>query len=384
MVAANKGTQRRQIALALQGGGSHGAFTWGVLDRLLEDKTVEIIGVTGTSAGAMNAICLADGLTKGGPEQAKRQLRRFWESVGKMPGLGSVLSWLPGETLAHMRIEQTPPYMIMDAIRRNFMPDDFNPTRANPLRDLIEQMIDFERVRENDHLIVQVCATNIETARRRVFSNEDISVDAVLASATLPDLFPAVEIDGDFYWDGGFSGNPAMAGLIRRLPKCDFLIVRIDPIIRKEMPRTARDVHDRVTELSFNTTFWMELSALGAILALVKEGELDAKRFGRIFFHAIEASEHLEKIPPSTKLNNAMAFLDYLFGLGRASADRWLEANGAEIGQRSTIDLTKLLPVAPENLAAAKILKTPPAGKHPPPRKPARGNGHHRHPRNGA
>ena len=343
MASTNGGTKRRQVALALQGGGSHGAFTWGVLDRLLEDDTIEIIGVTGTSAGAMNAICLADGLLKGGPEEARRELRTFWQAVGKMPGVGSLVAWLPGETLAYMRIEQTAPFMLMDTIRRNFTPDEFNPLRTNPLRDLLENLIDFDRVRSRKDLIVQVCATNVETARRRVFSNEDISVDAVVASATLPDLFPPVQIDGQNYWDGGFSGNPAMGALLRRLPKCDFVIVRIDPVIRKELPKTARDIHDRVTELSFNTSFWMELTALGAILQLVEEGELDRERFGRFFFHAIEASEYLEKIPPSTKLNNAQAFLDYLFALGRTTADQWLARRGADLGRRSTIDLTKLL-----------------------------------------
>jgi NTE family protein len=193
----------------------------------------------------------------------------------------------------------------------------------------------------------------VETARRRVFSNEDISVDAVMASATLPDLFPAVEIDGYHYWDGGFSGNPAMVGMIRRLPKCDLIIVRIDPVIRKEMPKTVRDIQDRVTELAFNTTFWMELSALGAVLALVEEGDLDRERFGRILFHAIEASEHLEKIPHSTKLNNAQPFLGYLFDLGRTTADQWIAECGADLGRRSTIDLTKLLPVAGQNPAWA-------------------------------
>jgi NTE family protein len=344
---------RRKIALALQGGGSHGAFTWGVLDRLLEDDTFEIIGVTGTSAGAMNAICLAEGLIEGGPEQARRQLREFWEAVGKMPGLGGLMWGIPGETLAHMRIEQTPAYMMLDTIRRNLTPEEFNPMRANPLRDALEGMIDFDRIRDHPDLIVQVCATNVRTARRRVFSNQDMSVDAVMASATLPDLFPPVEIDGEKYWDGGFSGNPAMAGLIRVLPKCDFIIVRIDPVIRKEMPASARDIHDRVTELSFNTTFWMELSAIAAVLQLVEEGELNRERFGRLFFHAIEASDQLEKIPPSTKLNNAPAFLTYLFDLGRTTADKWIERRGADVGQRSTIDLTKLLPVTHHPAAAA-------------------------------
>lgn len=352
---------KRKVALALQGGGSHGAFTWGVLDRLLEDETLEIIGVTGTSAGAMNAVCLADGLAAGGPEEARRQLRLFWEAVGKMSGIGGLFGWLPGETLAHMHIEQTPPYLMMDVIRRNMTPEEFNPLRTNPLRDKLTEMIDFDRLRSRKDPIVQVCATNVRTARRRVFSNEDICVDAVVASATLPDLFPAVEIDGEDYWDGGFSGNPAMAALIQELPKCDFIIVRIDPVIRKELPQTARAIHDRVTELSFNTTFWMELSALGAILRLVEEGELDRERFGRFFFHAIEASEQLEQIPPSTKLNNAPAFLGYLFGLGRTAADRWIASHGAEIGARSTVDLTKLLPVAATRQPAPIAQTIPPA-----------------------
>lgn len=340
---------RRKVALALQGGGSHGAFTWGVLDRLLEDETIDIIGVTGTSAGAMNAVCLADGLVAGGPEEARRRLRDFWEGVAKMPGIGALFWWLPGETLAHMHIEQTPPYAAMDALREHLTPEQFNPLRINPLRDQIDAMIDFDRLRAEKDLIVQVCATNVKTARRRVFANEDISTDAVLASATLPDLFPAVEIDGEDYWDGGFSGNPAMVGLLRKLPKCDLIIVRIDPIIRKEMPKTAREVHDRVTELAFNTTYFMELSALGFILLLVEEGELDRERFGRIFFHCIEASDQLEKIPHSTKLNNAPAFLDFLFQLGRTTADEWIAKHSADIGCKSTVDLKNYLNVSPHH-----------------------------------
>lgn len=338
--------KRRKVALALQGGGSHGALTWGVLDRLLEDETLEIIGVTGTSAGAMNAVCLADGLAQGGPEEARRRLRDFWQAVGAMPGVGGLLWWLPGERQAQMRIERIPGYAILDSIRRNLTPNEFNPLGRNPLRDLLVKMIDFERLRSNRDRILQVCATNVRTARRRVFSNEDINVDAVMASATLPDLSPPVEIDGESYWDGGFSGNPAMAALIRKLPKCDLIIVRVDPIFRKDLPTTARDIQDRVTELSFNTTFWMELSALGAVLALVEEGALDRERFGRIFFHTIAASDWMEKFPHSTKMNNAPAFLKYLFEIGRSTADEWIGQHGGDVGVKSTIDLTKLLPVS--------------------------------------
>jgi NTE family protein len=338
-----KAPNRRKIGLALQGGGSHGAFTWGVLDRLLEDETIEIIGVTGTSAGAMNAVCLADGLLRGGPEEARRRLRQFWEAIGKMPGIGSLLWPLSGEAQAHMRIEETPAYMALEAMRRNLSPTDFNPMKFNPLRAPLLELIDFERLHAEKDFKLIVCATNVLTALRRNFTNEDISVDAVLASACLPDLFPPVEIGGQYYWDGGFAGNPAMAALLRRLPKSDFVIVRIDPIIRKELPRTAREIHDRVTELSFNTTYFLELAALGGLLVLVEEGQLDRDRFGRFNMHCIEASELLEKIPPSTKLNNSPAFLEYLFDLGRSTADGWLARHGADIGQRSTIDLTKLV-----------------------------------------
>jgi NTE family protein len=352
---------RKKIALALQGGGSHGAFTWGVLDRLLEVETLDIVGVTGTSAGAMNAVCLADGLARGGHAEARRRLTSFWTAIGEMPGMGRLLGWLPGDTLAHMKIEQTAPFIVLDAFRRNLAPDQYNPTHTNPLREPLTQLIDFEGLRTAE-TIVQVCATNVGNARRRVFSNEDISVDAVLASATLPDLFPGVEIDGELYWDGGFSGNPAMTSLIRRLSKCDFVIVRIDPIIRKEMPKTAREIADRVTELSFNTTFWMELSALGAIERFVEEGLLDRERFGRIFYHAIQASEYLEKIPHSTKLNNAPNFLKYLFDLGRSTASGWLVEHGEDIGVKSTVDLTKLLPVVPEDKLAPEVRASAHAG----------------------
>ena len=336
---------RRKVALALQGGGSHGAYTWGVLDRLLEDRTLDIIGVTGTSAGAMNAVVLADGLLRGGPEGARQQLRAFWTAIGAMPGFGSLLWLLSGETQSRLQLERTPPYMAWDTLRRNMSPYDLNPMNFNPLREPLTRLIDFDRLRAERNLRVMVCAINVLTARRRVFANENISVDAVLASACLPELFPAVEIDGQPYWDGGFAGNPAMAALIRELSKCDMIVVRIDPIIRTEVPRTPRDIHDRITELSFNTTFWLEMTYLGLLLSLVEEGELDRERFGRFFFHFIEPHGELEKISASTKLNNSAAFLEYLFDLGRATADDWFANNGAAIGKRSTVDLTKLLPV---------------------------------------
>jgi NTE family protein len=340
------GSQRHKIALALQGGGSHGAFTWGVLDRLLEDPTLEVIGLTGTSAGAMNAVVVADGLLRGGPEGARQRLHEFWNAIGKMPGFGAPLSLLSGEAQSKVRLEQTPAYVAWDAVSRNLSPYQLNPMNFNPLREPLTKLVDFERLRAEQNLRIFVCATNALSARRRVFDNRDISVDAVLASACLPYVFPSVMIDGEPYWDGGYTGNPAMSAMLPPLPKSDVIIVRIDPIIRNEEPRTVREIHDRVTEVSFNSTFWLELSHLGFLLALKERGFIDdqlAQRFDRLKFHCIEASQHFERIPASTKLNNSSAFLKYLFDLGRVTADAWLDGYREALGRRSTLDLTKFV-----------------------------------------
>ncbi len=339
----NSAPVRRKIALALQGGGSHGAFTWGVLDRMLEDPTFEVVGITGTSAGAMNTVVLADGLLRGGSEGGRQRLREFWESIGKMPGFGTLLWPLRGETQSHVHLEQTPPYMIWDTVSRNLSPYQLNPMNFNPLREPLTELVDFERLRASEDLPIIVCATNALTSRRRVFTNKDISVDAVLASACLPQLFPAVEIDGQPYWDGGFTGNPAMSSLLPFLDKADFIIIRIDPIIRVDWPRTPREIHDRVTEVSFNSTFFLEAAALGMLVRMRDVGILKGERFYRFNFHCIEASSDLEKIPASTKLNNSPAFLSFLFDLGRTTADAWLGRYGEAIGQRSTLDLTQFM-----------------------------------------
>jgi NTE family protein len=337
---------RHKVALALQGGGSHGAFTWGVLDRLLEEPTLDIIGVTGTSAGAMNTVALADGLVRGGHEQARQQLRKFWTTIGEMPGFSSLLWPMSGKNAAMMHLETTPAYLAWDMLSRNLSPYDLNPTKLNPMRAPLTELIDFDRLRAQEELQVMVCATNVHTAKRRVFANKDLSVDAVLASACLPQMFPAVEIDGEPYWDGGYTGNPAITALLRKLPKqkFDLIGVRIDPIARANTPRSVREIHDRVNEICFNSTIWLELSMLAVILRFVDEGLLDRERFGRVFFHGIEASEIMEKLPSSSKLNNSMAVLEYLFDLGRQTADKWWGDHGAAIGQRSTVDLQKLLP----------------------------------------
>ena len=340
------GSQRHKIALALQGGGSHGAFTWGVLDRLLEDPTLEIIALTGTSAGAMNAVVAADGLLGGGPEGARQRLREFWEAIGKMPGFGTPLWPLSGEAQSKVNLDHTPAYLAWEAATRNLSPYQLNPMNFNLLREPLTKLVDFERLRAEKDLKVIVCATNALTSRRRTFDNRDISVDAVLASACLPHVFRSIIIDGEPYWDGGYTGNPAMLAILPPLPESDLIIVRIDPIVREDEPRTVGDIQDRETEVSFNATFWLEVTYLGFILKLRERGFLDdkvARRMDRLKFHCIQASQQFEKMPFSTKRNNSLAFLEFLFDLGRTTADEWLNGHREAIGQRSTIDLTKLV-----------------------------------------
>ena len=330
---------RRKVALALQGGGSHGAFTWGVLDRLLDDTKIAIVGVTGTSAGAMNGAVLVDGLVRASPEQARAELRRYWEGVGAMPGFGSFFSNISGEEAARTPLESIPAYV--EAVKKNLSPYDLPASNDNPMRRLLTDLIDFDRLRSQKEIQLTVCATNARTARRRVFTDNDVSVEALLASACLPQLFRAVDIDGEPYWDGALTGNPALGPLLTKRPDCDLIIVRVDPVNRPEAPRSLRDILNRTVEISHNSTFWLELGAIAVVLRFVDEAR---SPFRRVRFHIIEASPIMERYPMSSKLNNYPPLLEYLFNLGRQTCDAWIAQNGDALGQRSTMDLQQLLP----------------------------------------
>jgi NTE family protein len=334
---------RRKIALALQGGGSHGAFTWGVLDRILDDPTIEIIGVTGTSAGAMNAAALVGGLLRGGTHQAREQLRRYWEAVGAMPGFGNLFSQMSGAAAAMTPLESIPAYV--EIMSRNLSPYDLPQSEDILLRSLLTELIDFDRLRSQEEIQLVVCATNARTAQRRIFTNQYVSVDALLASACLPQLYRTVEIDGEPYWDGGWTGNPALVPLIRKMPDCDLIMIRVDPVNRPEVPRSLHDIYERSTEIGFNSTLWLEIGVLAAVLRLVEKGVLDRARFGRVRFHDIEASSIMERFPMSSKRNNYPPLLEYLFDLGRQAGEAWIAEHIDALGQRSTIDLERLLPV---------------------------------------
>jgi NTE family protein len=329
----------------LQGGGSHGAFTWGALDRLLEEPTLEIVGISGTSAGAMNAAILADGLRRGGPEQARIALRNYWEEVGRIPGLASLIG---SQTLGSTRqwnFDHAPLFLWLDMLTRIWSPYEINPFNLHPLRGLLER-IDFQGLRDDSTAArVFVCATNVRTGRRRVFGNAELSADVLLASACLPNTFQAVEIDGETYWDGGYTGNPALNPLYLRTSATDVVIIGINPLFRDTVPRSARDIINRTNEISFNSTFILELAAIAFIDDLLESGAVDSSRYRPLFIHKIEAHETLSTFGASSKMNNDPAFLRYLHEIGRKAADDWIEDNLDSVGAQSTLDLSALVPL---------------------------------------
>jgi NTE family protein len=333
---------RKSINLALQGGGSHGAFTWGVLDRLFEDDRVEIAGVSGASAGAMNAVVAAEGLRKGGAEGARAALEAFWTRVSAA-ARASPIQRSPLEVLlGDYSLDRNPSYLLFDLLTRVASPYDLNPGGVNPLRQVIEEAVDFEAVRACDLLALHVSATDVETGRGRVFHREQITAEVVLASACLPTLFPAVEIEGRHYWDGGYMGNPALYPLFEGSASDDIVIVQINPVVRPGVPKTAREIQDRVNEITFNGNLLKELRAIDFVQRLHEQGRLEGTRYRTVRMHMIEDRKRLRRLGASSKINAEQRFLLHLKAIGRAAASRWLERDFEAVGRRQTLDLRRM------------------------------------------
>jgi NTE family protein len=333
------------IDLALQGGGAHGAFTWGVLDRLLEDDELVFDGVSGTSAGAVNAAVMACGLVAGGRAGARAALDAFWHDVashGRCFGQGtpwaadlaaSAPVWpLPWPAEAH------PFHAWAAQWLRLFSPYQWNPLGLDPLRDVLQR-----HVREADlqrsPVALFVTATSVRTGQARVFSAGELSVDALLASACLPQLSRAVHIAGEPFWDGGYSGNPALWPLIYRTSALDVVLVRVNPLQRLQLPKTAAEIADRVNEITFNAGLAGELRAIAFVHKLVSKGALDPGVYKDLRLHMVADEEGLSPLPPSSKLNTDRAFLLRLRTLGRGAAERWLQAHRDDLGRRSSLDV---------------------------------------------
>ena len=340
--AKTGGNAVRMINLALQGGGAHGAFTWGVLDRLLDEPDIEFEGISGTSAGAVNAVVLAFGLMEGGRTGGQAALADFWRRSSRDGSVWSPVRALPKVTIPGMEMVTAATYAAFDTMTRTFSPYEFNPFDINPLRDLLSETVDFEALRTRCGTKLFLSATNVRSGRVRVFETREASVDVVMASACLPFLYKAVEIDGDHFWDGGYVGNPALFPFFYNCESRDVMIIHINPMERHEVPKTAPDILNRINEISFNSSLIDELRAINFVTRLIEQDWLKDEykdRLRDILVHSVRADQALEDLPVSSKFDVGWAFLTDLRDRGRIEADRWLEANRDQIGKRSTVDL---------------------------------------------
>lgn len=328
----------KKINLALQGGGAHGAFTWGVLDWFLEDSRFVLDGITGTSAGAMNAVVLASGLEAGGEDGARQHLETFWREVSDEARHSPIQRSPLDVLLGHWSLDYSPSYLYFDVLSRFASPYEFNPLNINPLRDVVERMVDFDKVHCCSGLKLFIAATNVFTGKIRVFSEKKVTLDAVMASACLPQLYQAVEIEGEPYWDGGYMGNPPLYPLFYETGTPDVVLIQINPIERREVPRTAREIVNRLNEITFNSTLLRELRAIDFVTRLIEDGKLDPKEYTKVHLHRIAADE-LKPLQASSKMNAEWEFLTHLRDVGRRTAKEWLDRHYDDIGARSTLDL---------------------------------------------
>ena len=329
------------VDLALQGGGSHGAFTWGVLDRLLEEPWLKIDGISGTSAGAMNAAVLASGYAKGGPEEARKALDDFWRRVSDGALLSPFKRTPLDMLLGRWSMDMSPAFLAFDMAARLFSPYDLNPAGLNPLRDILAACVDADELQKCS-IKLFVTATNVHTGRGRVFRNAELTPNVLLASACLPTLFQAVEIDGEPYWDGGYSGNPTMTPLVRECTSQDTLIVAINPVERPGTPRSAQEIMNRLNEISFNATLLKELRMIALLRQTVDPGHEEGAKWAGMRVHLL-TSPIMTSLGYSSKLNAEWAFLTMLKEEGRRTVEKFLKNHGDNLGQRSTVNLDVLL-----------------------------------------
>lgn len=334
----------KHINLALQGGGSHGAFTWGVLDRLLDDRRIVIDSITGVSSGAMNTCVLAHGLAIGDVEQAKLGLENFWQAVANR--YAEIFEIIPGGFWQKAAgLDYIQPVNTYFNLTQSFSPYQLNPFNLNPLRDILEEQIDFEVLRNQSNIKLYIGATNVRTGKMRIFTNKELSIDVLLASACLPSLHQTIEIEGESYWDGGYSGNPPLYPLIFASGNADILIVLLQPLLREKIPTTTEEIQQRSHDIMFTNTFLREMRAIALSKEEIKKdwlttGSLD-KTIDRIKIHIIE-DEYFESLDSKTRYAASPSLVDDLYQRGCVTTDTWLVNNYQHIGQRSSVDLVEM------------------------------------------
>lgn len=335
-------TTAKPVSLALQGGGAHGAFQWGVLDRLLEFGGLEVHSITAASAGAMNAVALVSGLVEGGPEGARQTLEAFWRAVSQ-GGTRGVFGENLVANLATDWFTNNPAYKYMEALTSQVTvsPYDFNPLNINPLRDILRDLIDFKAIREQTAIDLFISATAVRTNESKLFRAAELTAEHVMASACLPDVFQAVEIDGVPYWDGGYLANPPIWPLVECRAR-DVLLCLLNPLEARKTPKTTSEIMDRLNEISFNASVAAELRAVAVVQDLIKRGHLKAgPGYLDLRFHMISADGRLSDLKLPSKFNTDWTFLQDLKKRGRAAAEEWLKEHLAQVGEQSTVDLGK-------------------------------------------
>ncbi len=339
----NEKKQKKVINLALQGGGSHGAFTWGVLDALLEDGRLDFEGISATSAGAMNAAMLAYGKARGGRDGAREVLEDFWRGISSAGGFFRPYENIPYSN--YFSAPGTPFSAIMKGIQSSFSPYDLNPLNINPLRHVLETVIeDISIIHKCDLVKLFITATDVRSGTSKVFENKDMSIDALLASSCLPQLFQAVEIDGEAYWDGGYMGNPSLWPLFYNARCRDILLVHINPVNRQRIPQSAQDIEERLNEITFNAALLKELRAIDFVKKLITDDMLKdeyKEQYKDILLHAIRTDTVIEDLGAESKANTEWSFLLELKEMGREEAKKWLKENYDLIGKKTNVDIKR-------------------------------------------
>jgi NTE family protein len=333
----------KRVNLALQGGGAHGAFTWGVLEQLLTDGRLSFEGISGTSAGAVNAVMLADGLARGGRDEALKRLADFWRAVSNNGNLPPMQRAVVERLLSFIPLEGTPMQAWLDMVSKYFSPYDFNPLNINPLKDLFDRFVDFEAVRNFADLKLFISATNVQTGRVRIFSREKITAEALMASACLPLLFRAVEIDGVPYWDGGYMANPVIFPFFGATSTEDVVVVQINPLVRQATPTSASEIMNRINEITFNSSLLSEYRAIEFVARLIDMGRLPRGtgpgEYRRVNVHRIVFDQFGANYDAASKISTDYDFFETLHISGKRAARRFLDDHFDDIGVKSTVDL---------------------------------------------